>query len=209
MAAFWNIVFPYNITFEDTPENLLYFQNKFGGDFVYKRTYQYHTQRRQPVNGNGLSFTHTAREFAIEAKTINLEFKALYKEIVASYIKTYSDRIDDEFYSNIFDEEAHNEFINELNATEINTFDDSTKDYLRNLKSNKFIFFDKLFSMIVYEGFSFPNDFTISCVSVLSSYKPMNFIPNETLIFHEFIKHVNKELGQKYKLAKYAFLAGY
>ena len=63
--------------------------------------------------------------------------------------------------------------------------------------------------MIVFEGFEFPNDFTVYAASILSSYDQMNLEPKETLAFHNFKTHIIEKFSDKFRLAKYIFNAGY
>jgi hypothetical protein len=209
MAAFWNLVFPYKISFENTEENQQIFDSKYKEDYIFKRIHSYKTVGQGKGNGSEIVYEHNENEYFLDPDIIRKEFKPLFNNIIEEYLICYGTKPIVEIESVVFNDKIRLKFLNEFNNIELDIIDEDFIRKVRAIKNNSFIFFDNLFSMMVFEGYTLPNDFSISVVSVLSSYREMNYVPQETLAIHKFTNYFIGKYNDKYRIAKYLFKAGY
>ena len=81
MAAFWNIVFPHEIWFEDSLENQELFDSKYKNDFVFRKINKYQVVREEPGNGSQKVFHHQEKQYFINPEIIKTEFKPFFTSV--------------------------------------------------------------------------------------------------------------------------------
>ncbi len=209
MAAFWHILIPSKIAFEQKPENEQFFESEYANDYVFHSVNHYQRQSAEMHDGKHIVFDHHDLVYVLKPEVVKSEFKAFYNDFINEFYNQYAHITERQFHSPVFDNDTRLSFMKEFNHLDFHGFNPDFENQIKVLNNNFFLNnFDNLFSMIVYDGFPFPNDFTISAVSLLYSFEKMYLKAEETVAFFDFSKHFKTKYKDKYRLANYLFTAG-
>lgn len=203
MAAYYHILLPYQITFPETVEN----QDAFNA--LYKTDFTFTKRKKEEVTFNDFddykTFYYT-KNYALNSKCIQKEFKALIGEMYAEWILEYKKL----YKSEIHPEELKflNSKSNKLEELTINQLDKKTIITIKE-KLNNYLYFTSLTEQITYTGFPLSDEFELSVISILRSNNKIQEEPEEEEKLQRFIEHFKKKFSDKYKLSSYLFVAGF
>jgi len=211
MAAYWHILLPYRISFQDEPEMQQAFDKKFGEGFIFEKIHEYEVEAPPLSDGYVMKFQRREKNYYLDPALLAKEFKPYYQYLTSEFKALYENKEDRGFYSSLFDEKVFPDFLRRFEEL---PFEDFTKSYievLEKMNGNYFIHFDGLAPMYVYEGYPLPSDSNseMKVVSLLNSYEKMNVIGEETAAFFRFGDHLKEKGAEQFKIARYVFVAGY